>query len=106
MLWRRRAEDAIRASGLDYAIVRAAFLFNRPAGQRAVCVTQKESPLTFRECIARADVGEALVEAAYHPDTSRATSELKWERGPREASWAELFNGLKPDLGGNRRTLP
>ena len=59
--WRHLAEDAIRASELDYCIVRAAFLLNRPGGQQAVAVRQAEAPLTFPEVIARADVAEALV---------------------------------------------
>lgn len=96
--WRRRAEDAIRSSGFDYTIVRAAFLLNRPPNQRAICVRQVESSLTLHECIARADVAEALVAAAYHPDASRATFEVKWDRGPRQqSSWPELLNGLRPD---------
>ena len=56
--WRRRAEDAIRSSGIDYTIVRAAFLVNGPAHRRAICVRQDESPLTFHECIGRSDVAE------------------------------------------------
>src|SRR5688572_30176946 len=36
LVWRRRAEDAIRASGLSYAIVRAGFLLDRPAGRHAL----------------------------------------------------------------------
>lgn len=98
ILWRHRAEEAIRSSGLDYTIVRAAFLLNRPPNQRAICVRQVESPLTLHECIARADVAEALVAAVYHPDASRATFEVKWDRGPRQqSSWPELLNGLRPD---------
>jgi uncharacterized protein YbjT (DUF2867 family) len=96
MLWRRQAEDAIRASGFDYTIVRAAFLLNRPAHQRAVRVSQRESPLTFHECIGRADVAEALVEALYHPRAARHT---RGEVGPRAARsfWSELFADLAPD---------
>lgn len=95
--WRRRAEDAIRASGLDYTIVRAAFLLNRPANQREVSVSQIASPLFLREAIGRADAAEALVEALFHPSASRATLEIKWEHGPRTKPWRELFNGLQPD---------
>jgi uncharacterized protein YbjT (DUF2867 family) len=95
--WRHLAEDAIRASGLDYCIVRAAFLLNRPGGRRAVAVRQVESALTFHEAIARADVAEALVEALQHPCASRATFEVKWAPGPRATSWPELFNVLTPD---------
>ena len=97
LLWRRRAEDAIRSSGLDYAIVRVAFLLNRPAYQRDIRVSQDESPLTFRECIGRGDVAEALVEALFHPNTARTTLEIKWGKGPRRSNWSALFNGLKPD---------
>jgi uncharacterized protein YbjT (DUF2867 family) len=106
ILWRRRAEEAIRSSGLDYTIVRAAFLLNRPPDQRAICVRQTESPLTLHECIARADVAEALVAAMYHPDASRATFEVKWDRGPRQqSSWPELLNGLRPDQRGPRTSV-
>jgi uncharacterized protein YbjT (DUF2867 family) len=98
IIWRCRAEDAIRSSGFDYTIVRAAFLLNRPPNQRAICIRQVESPLTLHECIARADVAEALVTAVRHPKASRATFEVKWDRGPRQqASWSELLNGLRPD---------
>ena len=96
--WRRRAEDAIRSSGFDYTIVRAAFLLNRPAHRRAICVSQAESPLTLHEYIGRADVAEALVAAVYHPDASRSTFEVKWDPGPRQpSSWPELLNGLRRD---------
>jgi uncharacterized protein YbjT (DUF2867 family) len=96
--WRHRAEDAIRSSGLDYTIVRAAFLLNRPPGKREISVRQAESPLTFRESIARADAAEALVEALYHPHASRSTFEIKWESGPRAALWSDLLNRLEPDV--------
>jgi uncharacterized protein YbjT (DUF2867 family) len=95
--WRRRAEDAIRSSGLDYAVVRVAFLLNRPAHQRDIQVSQDASPLTFRECIARGDVAEALVEALFHPNTARTTFEIKWGKGPRRSNWPALFSGLKSD---------
>jgi uncharacterized protein YbjT (DUF2867 family) len=95
--WRHLAEDAIRSCGLDYTIVRAAFLLNRPARQREVIVRQTESRLTFHEAIARADVAEALVEAVCHRAASRATLEVAWGDGPRTSSWTELFDGLKPD---------
>jgi uncharacterized protein YbjT (DUF2867 family) len=99
--WRHLAEDAIRRSGLDYTIVRAAFLLNRAGGRRNIAVTQAESPLTFHEVIARADAAEALVEAMRHPRASRATVQIKWTRGPRAASWQELFEVLTPDPPGS-----
>lgn len=94
---RHLAENAIRASGIEYCIIRSAFLLNRPGGQRAVVVRQVETALGFREAIARADVAEALVEALRHPCAARATLEVAWASGRRSATWTELFNILTPD---------
>ena len=106
IVWRRRAEEALRSCGFDYTIVRAALLLNRPPNQRAIRVRQLESPLNLHECVARADVAEALVAAVSHPDASRATFEVRWDRGPRQrASWPELLSGLRPDSATPSPTL-
>ena len=39
--WRRRVEDDIRASGVDYTIIRAGVLLNSPGGKRAIEVSQR-----------------------------------------------------------------
>src|SRR5207249_8035749 len=69
LLWRRRAEDEIRRSGLAYTIIRAGFLTNAQAGTRAIEVSQRDYPLAFKYTIARADVAEAVVQALKHPST-------------------------------------
>jgi uncharacterized protein YbjT (DUF2867 family) len=97
LVWRRRAEAEIRASGLDYTIVRAGFLLNRPGGQHAVVVRQDSLPLAFRYRIARADVAEAFVAALDHPRASRATFEVVWGRGRRDENWKELLDRVRPD---------
>lgn len=101
LVWRRRVEDDIRASGLDYTIIRVGFLLNRPGGEHAVTVGQDALPLALRHRIARADVAEAFVEAMQHPSASRATFEIVWGKGRRRESWSALFEMLKPD-----RALP
>jgi len=97
LVWRRRAEAEIRASGLDYTIIRAGILLSRPGGQRAVKVSQDALPLSLRYRIARADVAEAFVAALDHPRASRATFEVVWGHGPRTEDWDVLFGRLKPD---------
>ena len=97
LLWRRRVEDRIRNSGLDYTIIRVGFLLDRPAGEHAVNVSQGALPLALRNRIARADVAEAFVEAMQHPCASRATFEIVWGKGPRRESWSSLLEKLKPD---------
>ncbi len=95
--WRRRVEDEIRTTGIDYTIIRAGFLFNRPGGRRAVEVSQQAHPLALRYRIARADVAEAFVQALTDPNTSRTTFEVAWGRGPRREEWGLLFSRLTPD---------
>lgn len=86
LVWRRRVEDQIRASGLDYTIIRTGVLLNRPGGQHLINMTQQSLPLSFRYRIARADVAELFVAALDHPKTIRATFEAVWgQRGQPEA---------------------
>ena len=96
LVWRRRAEDAIRTSGLDYTIIRAGVLVNASGGRRALMITQRPLPLSPRYRIARADVAEVFVAAIPHPRASRATFEVVWGRGVR-APLASLLNALEPD---------
>jgi len=97
LIWRRRVEDRIRSSGLDYTIIRVGFLLNRPGDEHAVNVSQGALPLAFRNRIARADVAEAFVAAMRHPSASRATFEIVWGKGSRRESWSSLLGKLKPD---------
>ena len=92
--WRKAAEDAIEASGLDYTIVRAGILTNNPGGRRAIEVTQIEHPLTFRYRISRADVAEVLIHALRDPRTRRTTFEVVGGRGRPAADWSDLFSRL------------
>ncbi len=95
--WRKRAEDEIRASGVNYTIIRAGFLLNRPGDGRAIEVGQESLPLAPRYRIARTDVAETFVEALKHPSTARTTFEVVSGRGPRREHWDLLFSRLKPD---------
>ncbi len=97
LVWRRRAEQAIRESGLSYTIVRAGMLQNRPVGQRVIEVTQDALPLSIRHRIARADVAEVFVAALDHPRAARATFEVFWGRGRRRQACSALLQRLKPD---------
>ena len=97
LVWRARAEDEIRASGLDYTVIRAAVLTGGTAGTRAIVVRQDSPPLSFFHRIARADVAEAFVAAIDHPRASRTTFDIAWGKGARTSSWSALLDGLTPD---------
>jgi uncharacterized protein YbjT (DUF2867 family) len=97
LVWRRRAENQIRASGVDYTVIRTGVLLNRPPGRHLIQVTQKPLPLSWRHRIARADVAEIFLAALEHSRTSRTTLEAVW--GPRGQPKAldRLLDGLRRD---------
>ena len=97
LVWRGRAEEAIRASGLNYTVIRCGMLWNRPGGQREIVVTQESLPLSLRYRIARADVAEAFVAALDHPCAYRTTFEIVWGRGTRREAWASLLQRVQPN---------
>lgn len=97
LVWRERAEHEIRGSGLEYTIIRAGILLNRPGGQRALVVTQHPLPLSIRYRIARADVADVFVAALNHPRAVRSTFEVVWGDGPPRDSLPRLLDQLKPD---------
>ena len=99
LVWRERAEHEIRASAVQYTIIRAGILLNRPSGQRALLVTQRALPLSVRYRIARADVADVFVAALDHLRAVRATFEVVWTSGPPRDSLPALLDQLKPDTG-------
>jgi uncharacterized protein YbjT (DUF2867 family) len=95
--WRWRAEKAIRASDLDYSIIRVGALFDRPAGWRAIKVTQAEQPLSISTRLARTDVAAAFVAALHHRSASRATFEVVGVPGSDHPDWDGMLSRLRPD---------
>jgi uncharacterized protein YbjT (DUF2867 family) len=97
LVWRRRVEEQIRASGLDYTIIRTGVLLNRPAGQHLINITQQPLPLSLPYRIARADVAELFVAARAHSRTIRATFEAVWGQRGQPTPWNTLLDKLQPD---------
>lgn len=96
MTWRRRIEEEIRKSGIDYTIVRCGVLTSSDA-DGAVELSQKDHGLSILRRISRGSAAEVFVQALHHPTSSRTTFEaISSGRGPRE-SWDALFGRLHPD---------
>jgi uncharacterized protein YbjT (DUF2867 family) len=103
MTWRRRAEEAIRASGIDYTIVRCGVLSNS-AEHHAVELSQKAHRMSLFRRISRDAVAEIFVQALRHPSSRRATLEASWSSGPAE-SWDTLFSRIHPDVPAEARPI-
>ena len=104
LVWRRRAEDQIRASGLDYTIIRCGILRNAPPGGHAIEIAQHDYPMALWYQIGRADAAEVFVQALQHPATRRTTFDVVWSRGGGAAGggaaptdWNAAFSRLHPE---------
>jgi uncharacterized protein YbjT (DUF2867 family) len=97
LVWRRRAEDEIRRSGLDYTIIRCGILTNDVGGRRAIEISQRPYALSPRYRISRADAAETFVRALQHPATRRTTFDAVRSRRHGPTDWDALFSGLRPD---------
>jgi uncharacterized protein YbjT (DUF2867 family) len=91
---RLAAEQALRASGLPWTVVRPTWLTDDPPGAHAVSVTQDPRADGM---LARADLAVALVAAAEHPAARGKTFALFNEPGQPTHDWASVFAGLRPD---------
>ncbi|MBV8142119.1 MAG: NAD(P)H-binding protein [Verrucomicrobia bacterium] len=71
----------LRASGLDYTIVRAPILTNAPAGESNVCITRADNKLTAGSKISRGDLARAMILASRQAVASRKTFDLVVAKG-------------------------
>src|ERR1700739_4921179 len=71
----------LRASGLDYTIVRAPILTSAPAGQTNIRITPAVHRLTAGPKISRGDLARVMILASEHLVASRKTFDLLAERG-------------------------
>jgi len=97
LVWRRRAEDVIRASGVDYTIIRCGVLLNCAGGEHVIEMKQQPLPLAWRYRIARADVAEVFLAALEHPNASRTTFDVVWGRQGYRKPLPRLLEGLRRD---------
>ena len=91
--WKKKGEDALRESGLDYTIIRPGGLTDEPGGQRALKLDQGDK-LSGR--VSRADVADISLHALTHPNARNVTFELIESEG-QQADLDSLFDSLKSD---------
>lgn len=72
LIWKRRAEQYLADSGIEYTIIRAGGLLDQPGGVRELLVGKDDTlstnpPKGIAPCIPRADVAEVVVQALREP---------------------------------------
>lgn len=95
--WKLKGEDAVRAMGIHYTIVRPAELTNEPGGRRGVRIMQGD-PIDGEGTISRSDVAAVLVDAIGREDLYDTTFEIVGDHARPRIEWASLYNNLHPDV--------
>ena len=92
--WKLKGEDALRASGVPYTIVRPGGLVDEPGGQAIIVFSQGD---TTSGAITREDVAMVCVAALQYPAAVNKTFETYSETGEYSADWQAMFGSLKAD---------
>ena len=95
--WKLKGENALRASGVPYTIVRPGGLTNEPAGQSAFVIEQGDRVLTGQTTMARPDLATICVQALRYPEALNRTFETDTVPGSPMTDWRSVFGKLKPD---------
>ncbi|MEO7387423.1 MAG: SDR family oxidoreductase [Gammaproteobacteria bacterium] len=96
LIWKLKGEDAVRASGVPYTIVRPGGLANGPGGDKDVILEQGDT-VSAQTTITRADVARLCVQALKYPEATNRTFEVSARAGPPVSDWRAKFAALKAD---------
>lgn len=88
--------EYLKKSGLDWTIVRAGILNDKPADAHALTITAQDWPLQMSYQIARADLARVLLACVTHPAASRRELSVFWGEAGRddEAQLAAKLSAL------------
>lgn len=94
LTWKLRGEDAVRASGIPYTIIRPCALTEEP-GNQALVFEQGDN---IRGKVSREDIAELCLTVLDQPQACNVTFEVKENTNVEQSCNQEtLFSGLKPD---------
>jgi len=96
LVWKLKGEDALRASGVPYTVVRPGGLRNSPGGQTALTALQGDDPKVNGQ-ISRADVAAICVAALGNKAAQGKTFEVIAGDGPPPSDWTAFFAALRAD---------
>jgi len=102
--WKRRSERLVRASGLQYTIVRPGwFDYNTPDQHRLVFLQgdRRQAGDSSDGVVARRQIAQVLVNSLGSDQASRKTFELVAEAGPAPDDFYALFARLDADPEGS-----
>ena len=96
LTWKLKGEEALRASGVPYTIVRPGGLTEARGGEFLPMMMQGDD-LSRQGRIARADVAAIAVAALDRPEAMQKTFEVIASNATGQPDWATLFGSLNVD---------
>lgn len=93
LIWKMKNEDYLRASGLNYTIVRPGGLTDKTGGEQLVVLEQGDEWKVV--AIARADVAAICVAALAYPEARGKTFEAFTVKESPDRNWQQKFAGLQ-----------
>lgn len=96
LVWKLKGEDALRASGVPYTVVRPGGLLNTPGGEAGVKAFQGDD-LRNQGSIPRADVATVALAALGKQSAQGKTFELVADKSVPRSDLQAMFAGLKTD---------
>jgi uncharacterized protein YbjT (DUF2867 family) len=96
LVWKRKGEEAVRASGVPYTIVRPGGLLDTPGGKAGIRAFQGDD-LKNNGRIPRADVAAVCLNALGNPRAASKTFEIVSGAEGSSVDWSGLFAGLTAD---------
>lgn len=94
-LWKTRAEQHLRDSGLDYVIIGPAGLLDTPPGRDGLQVLRREDYVSTN--VSRADVARVAVDALRNPDAVGKSFALVGDRPGDPQAWRTQLAALPRD---------
>lgn len=94
-LWKTRAEQHLRASGLDYVIIGPAGLLDTPAGRDGLQAIRREDYVSTN--VSRADVARVAIDALLNPDAGGKSFALVGDRPGDPQQWRAQLRSLPRD---------
>lgn len=103
LIWKFKGEQALRASGVPYTIIRPGGLVDEPGGQKFIFFSQGDNS---DGKISRADLARVCVAALRSPDALNKTFEISSGNFAPARSFAESFAALAPDPEADSHDCP
>ncbi len=95
LIWKKRAEEALMSSGLEYVIVGPTAMNDDPGGRKPIRLFPRERYLPGM-AITREDLATVVIAAAALPQAANRTFSVANGTAPATAAWLRSFGELPP----------